>query len=89
MVGPSREKKVRNIKGTWTGPDQSRRPTSASGPPQNRLKRQFYRLLSMEAAAAHLMSSGTEVADGASKRKHLVVLKGQQEMKAIDFVLLG
>jgi len=43
----------------------------------------------MEAAAAHLMSSGTEVADGASKRKHLVVLKGQQEMKAIDFVLLG
>lgn len=71
------------------GPDQGRRPASAGRFQQNRLKKQFYRLASMKPAAAHLMRSGTEVAYGTCKRKHLLVLKGQQEMNAIYFVLIA
>lgn len=43
----------------------------------------------MKMAGAHLMRSVTEVAYGTCKRKHLFVLKGQQEMNAIYFVLTG
>lgn len=71
------------------GADQGGRPTSAGGSQQKRLKKQFYRLPSKKTAAAHLMRSGTEVAYGTRKRKHLFVLKGQQEMNAIYFALIG
>lgn len=71
------------------GPDQGKRPSSTGRSQQNRLKKQFHRLPSTRTAAAHLMRSGTEVAYSTCKGKHLLVLKGQQEMNAIHFVLIG
>lgn len=72
-----------------TGPAQGRRSSSAGTSQQNRLNKEFYRLSSMKTAAAHLMRSGTEVAYSTCKRKHLLVLKGQQEMSTIYSVLTG